>query len=140
MKIYKILPKRTVLTILATLSLTSCSLLRPTVVNSDTSKGMSQIIDYKYVHDTVIFRDSVIIHAVGDTIFAEKWHVKYLSRAVHDTVRATDTVMVTKIETKMIEPPKKPLKDKIKEIFIIGIISIILFLLIKFIIKTLWKQ
>ena len=139
MKIYKILPKLTVLTILATLSLTSCSLLRPTVVNSDTSKEMSQIIDYKYVHDTVIFRDSVIIHAVGDTIFAEKWHVKYLSRAVHDTVRATDTVMVTKIETKEVKI-KPTLKDKIKEIFIIGIISIILFLLIKFIIKTLWKQ
>ena len=139
MKIYKILPKLTVLTILATLSLTSCSLLRPAVVNSDTSKEMSQIIDYKYVHDTVIFRDSVIIHAVGDTIFAEKWHVKYLSRAVHDTVRATDTVMVTKIEAKEVKI-KPTLKDKIKEIFIIGIISIILFLLIKFIIKTLWKQ
>ena len=139
MKIYKILPKLTVLTILATLSLTSCSLLRPTVVNSDTSKEVSKIIDYKYVHDTVIFRDSVIIHAVGDTIFAEKWHVKYLSRAVHDTVRVTDTVMVTKIETKEVKI-KPTLKDKIKEIFIIGIISIILFLLIKFIIKTLWKQ
>ena len=140
MKIYKILPKRTVLTILATLSLTSCSLLRPTVVNSDTSKEMSQIIDYKYVHDTVLLRDSVIIHAVGDTIFAERWHVKYISKSVLDTIRTTDTVVLTKIETKMIEPPKKPLKDKIKEIFIIGIISIILFLLIKFIIKTLWKQ
>ena len=140
MKIYKILPKLTVLTILATLSLTSCSLLRPTVVNSDTSKEMSQIIDYKHVHDTVIFRDSVIIHAVGDTIFAEKWHVKYISKSVLDTIRTTDTVILTKVETKMIEPPKKPLKDKIKEIFIIGIISIILFLLIKFIIKTLWKQ
>ena len=139
MKIYKILPKLTVLTILATLSLTSCSLLRPTVINSDTSKEVSKIIDYKYVHDTVIFRDSVIIHAVGDTIFAEKWHVKYISRAVHDTVRATDTVMVTKIETKEVKI-KPTLKDKIKEIFIIGIISIILFLLIKFIIKTLWKQ
>ena len=137
MKIYKILPK---LTILAALSLTSCSLLRPTVIDSDTSKEMSQIIDYKYVHDTVIFRDSVIIHAVGDTIFAEKWHVKYISKSVLDTIRTTDTVVLTKIETKMIEPPKKPLKDKIKEIFIIGIVSIILFLLIKFIIKTLWKQ
>ena len=140
MKIYKILPKRTVLTLFATLSLTSCSLLRPTVVNSDTSKEVSKIIDYKYVHDTVIFRDSVIIHAVGDTIFAEKWHVKYISKSVLDTIRTTDTVVLTKIETKMIEPPKKPPKDKIKEIFIIGIISIILFLLIKFIIKTLWKQ
>ena len=140
MKIYKILPKRTVLTILVALSLTSCSLLRPTVINSDTSKGVSQIIDYKYVHDTVIFRDSVIIHAVGDTIFAEKWHVKYISKSVLDTIRTTDTVILTKVETKMIEPPKKPLKDKIKENLIIGIISIILFLLIKFIIKTLWKQ
>ena len=140
MKIYKILPKRTVLTILAALSLTSCSLLRPTVINSDTSKEVSQIIDYKYVHDTVIFRDSVIIHAVGDTIFAEKWHVKYISKSVLDTIRTTDTVILTKVETKMMEPPKKPLKDKIKENLIIGIISIILFLLIKFIIKTLWKQ
>lgn len=140
MKIYKILPKRTVLTILAALSLTSCSLLRPTVINSDTSKEVSQIIDYKYIHDTVIFRDSVIIHAVGDTIFAEKWHVKYISKSVLDTIRTTDTVILTKVETKMIEPPKKPLKDKIKENLIIGIISIILFLLIKFIIKTLWKQ
>ena len=140
MKIYKILPKRTVLTLFAALSLTSCSLLRPTVINSDTSKEVSKIIDYKYVHDTVLLRDSVIIHAVGDTIFAEKWHVKYISKSVLDTIRTTDTVVLTKVETKMIEPPKKPLKDKIKEIFIVGIISIILFLLIKFIIKTLWKQ
>lgn len=140
MKIYKILPKRTVLTLFAALSLTSCSLLRPTVINSDTSKEASKIIDYKYVHDTVLLRDSVIIHAVGDTIFAEKWHVKYISKSVLDTIRTTDTVVLTKVETKMIEPPKKPLKDKIKEIFIVGIISIILFLLIKFIIKTLWKQ
>ena len=140
MKIYKILPKRTVLTLFAALSLTSCSLLRPTVINSDTSKEVSKIIDYKYVHDTVLLRDSVIIHAVGDTIFAEKWHVKYISKSVLDTIRTTDTVVLTKVETKMIEPPKKPLKDKIKEIFTVGIISIILFLLIKFIIKTLWKQ
>ena len=112
MKIYKILPKRTVLTILAALSLTSCSLLRPTVINSDTSKEVSQIIDYKYVHDTVIFRDSVIIHAVGDTIFAEKWHIKYVSKAVHDTVIAKDTVLKTKIETKEIKTKTTTFKEK----------------------------
>ena len=112
MKIYKILPKRTVLTILAALSLTSCSLLRPTVINSDTSKEVSQIIDYKYVHDTVIFRDSVIIHAVGDTIFAEKWHIKYVSKAVHDTVIAKDTVLKTKIETKEIKTKTPTFKEK----------------------------
>ena len=120
--------------------LCSCAQLKHRPLIVDESKENHAKIVYKYTHDTVYLQDSSVTSFRNDTIFAEKWHIKYVSKAVHDTVIAKDTVLVTKIETKMIEPPKKPLKDKIKENLIIGIISIILFLLIKFIIKTLWKQ
>ena len=118
----------------------SCASAKKTVAAKESTKESSNSYKIKYIRDTVLIRDSSVTSVRNDTIFAEKWHVKYISKSVHDTVRATDTVILTKVETKMIEPPKKPLKDKIKEIFIVGIISIILFLLIKFIIKTLWKQ
>ena len=120
--------------------LCSCAQLKHRPLIVDESKENHAKIVYKYTHDTVYLQDSSVTSFRNDTMFAEKWHVKYISKSVLDTIRTTDTVLVTKIETKMIEPPKKPLKDKIKENLIIGIISIILFLLIKFIIKTLWKQ
>ena len=133
------LPKFAIIALLMA-HLCSCAQLKHRPLIVDESKENHVKIEYKYTHDTVYLQDSSVTSFRNDTIFAEKWHIKYVSKAVHDTVIAKDTVLVTKIETKMIEPPKKPLKDKIKENLIIGIISIILFLLIKFIIKTLWKQ
>ena len=133
------LPKFAIIALLMA-HLCSCAQLKHRPLIVDESKENHAKIVYKYTHDTVYLQDSSVTSFRNDTIFAEKWHVKYISKSVLDTIRTTDTVILTKVETKMIEPPKKPLKDKIKENLIIGIISIILFLLIKFIIKTLWKQ
>lgn len=83
----------------------------------------------------MLIRDSSVTSVRNDTIFAERWHVKYLSRAVHDTVRATDTVMVTKIETKEVKI-KPTLKEKIEEYMLIFIIFVSLYIIAKII----WKK
>ena len=130
----KILPKFAI-TVILTACLCSCAQLRyrPLIVNENKENHVK--FEYKYLHDTVHIQDSFVTSFRNDTIFAEKWHVKYLSRDVHDTVRATDTVMVTKIETKEVKI-KPTLKEKLEEYILIFIIFVSLYIVAKFI----WKK
>ena len=128
------LPKFTIIALLMA-CLCSCAQLKHRPLIADESKETHAKIVYKYTHDTVLIRDSSVTSVRNDTIFAEKWHVKYLSRAVHDTVRATDTVMVTKIETKEVKI-KPTLKEKIEEYMLIFIIFVSLYIIAKII----WKK
>lgn len=113
----------------------SCASTKKTVAAKESTKEASNSYKTKYIRDTVLFRDSSVTSVRNDTIFAERWHVKYLSRAVHDTVRATDTVMVTKIETKEVKI-KPTLKEKIGEYMLIFIIFVSLYVIAKII----WKK
>ena len=128
------LPKFTIIALLMA-CLCSCAQLKHRPLIADESKETHAKIVYKYTHDTVLIRDSSVTSVRNDTIFAERWHVKYLSRAVHDTVRATDTVMVTKIETKEVKI-KPTLKEKIEEYMLIFIIFVSLYIIAKII----WKK
>lgn len=134
MKIVKILPNVAFLSII-TAFFCSCAQLKnqSSIVNEKNENHVK--FEYKYLHDTVHIRDSSVTSFRNDTIFAERWHVKYLSRAVHDTVRATDTVMVTKIETKEVKI-KPTLKEKIGEYMLIFIIFVSLYIIAKII----WKK
>ena len=113
----------------------SCASTKKTVAAKESTKEASNSYKTKYIRDTVLIRDSSVTSVRNDTIFAERWHVKYLSRAVHDTVRATDTVMVTKIETKEVKI-KPTLKEKIGEYMLIFIIFVSLYIIAKII----WKK
>ena len=113
----------------------SCASTKKTVATKESTKEASNSYKTKYIRDTVLIRDSSVTSVRNDTIFAERWHVKYLSRAVHDTVRATDTVMVTKIETKEVKI-KPTLKEKIGEYMLIFIIFVSLYIIAKII----WKK
>ena len=113
----------------------SCASTKKTVAAKESTKEASNSYKTKYIRDTVLIRDSSVTSVRNDTIFAERWHVKYLSRAVHDTVRATDTVMVTKIETKEVKI-KPTLKEKIEEYVLIFIIFVSLYIIAKII----WKK
>ena len=113
----------------------SCASTKKTVAAKESTKEASNSYKTKYIRDTVLIRDSSVTSVRNDTIFAERWHVKYLSRAVHDTVRATDTVMVTKIETKEVKI-KPTLKEKIEEYMLIFIIFVSLYIIAKII----WKK
>ena len=113
----------------------SCASTKKTVAAKESTKEASNSYKTKYIRDTVLIRDSSVTSVRNDTFFAERWHVKYLSRAVHDTVRATDTVMVTKIETKEVKI-KPTLKEKLEEYMLIFIIFVSLYIIAKII----WKK
>ena len=131
----KISSIKVVLVLLLTMLFCSCGSTKKTVAEKENTKEASISYKTKYIRDTVLIRDSSVTSVRNDTIFAEKWHVKYLSRAVHDTVRATDTVTVTKIETKEVKI-KPTLKEKLEEYILIFIIFVSLYIVAKFI----WKK
>ena len=128
------LPKFTIIALLMA-CLCSCAQLKHRPLIADESKETHAKIVYKYTHDTVHLQDSSITTFRNDTIFAEKWHTKYIAKIVKDTVRATDTVMVTKIETKEVKI-KPTLKEKIEEYMLIFIIFVSLYIIAKII----WKK
>ena len=135
MKMCNFFSNKVVLVLLLTVLFCSCASTRKTVALKEDTKEVTVSHETKYIRDTVLIRDSSATSVRNDTIFAERWHVKYLSRAVHDTVRATDTVMVTKIETKEVKI-KPTLKEKIEEYMLIFIIFVSLYIIAKLI----WKK
>ena len=128
------LPKFTIIALLMA-CLCSCAQLKPQREVTKESVENHVKTDFRYVHDTVLVRDSSVVRTVNDTVFAEKWHTKYIAKIVKDTVRATDTVMVTKIETKEVKI-KPTLKEKIEEYILIFIIFVSLYVIAKII----WKK
>ena len=139
MKIYKILPKFAIIALLMA-HLCSCAQLKHRPLIVDESKENHVKIEYKYTHDTVYLQDSSVTSFRNDTIFAEKWHTKYIAKIVKDTVRFNDTVLVTKIETKEIKTKTPTFKEKFGG-FILAmgfgmLICLIIYILTK--IKT-WK-
>lgn len=135
MKMCKISSTKVFFVLFLTMLFFSCASTKKTVAAKESTKEVSNSYKTKYIRDTVLIRDSSVTSVRNDTIFAERWHVKYLSRAVHDTVRATDTVMVTKIETKEVKI-KPTLKEKIGEYMLIFIIFVSLYVIAKII----WKK
>lgn len=135
MKMCKISSTKVFFVLFLTMLFFSCASTKKTVAAKESTKEASNSYKTKYIRDTVLIRDSSVTSVRNDTIFAERWHVKYLSRAVHDTVRATDTVMVTKIETKEVKI-KPTLKEKIEEYMLIFIIFVSLYIIAKII----WKK
>ena len=135
MKMCKISSTKVFFVLFLTMLFFSCASTKKTVAAKESTKEASNSYKTKYIRDTVLIRDSSVTSVRNDTIFAERWHVKYLSRAVHDTVRATDTVMVTKIETKEVKI-KPTLKEKIGEYMLIFIIFVSLYIIAKII----WKK
>lgn len=60
----------------------------------------------KYHRDSIYIRDSVIIHAKGDTVFKDRWRTEWKDRIIHDTVNHTDTVYIEKeVFRERTEPP-----------------------------------
>ena len=133
------LPKFAITAIL-TACLCSCAQLKHRPLIVDGSKENHVKIEYKYTHDTVYLQDSSVTVFRNDTIFAEKWHTKYVAKIVKDTIKLNDTVFLTKTVTKTTSPPKPSLKEKVGG-FIVTSGIIILFLFIFYILTRLkkWK-
>lgn len=133
------LPKFAITAIL-TACLCSCVQLRHRPLIVDENKENHVKIEYKYTHDTVYLQDSSVTSFRNDTIFAEKWHTKYVAKIVKDTIKLNDTVFLTKTVTKTTNPPKPSLKEKVGG-FILTTGIIILFLFIFYLLMRLkkWK-
>ena len=133
------LPKFTIIALLMA-CLCSCAQLKHRPLIADESKETHAKIVYKYTHDTVYLQDSSITTFRNDTIFAEKWHTKYIAKIVKDTVRLNDTVFLTKTVTKITSQQKPSLKEKVGG-FILTTGIIILFLFIFYLLIRLkkWK-
>ena len=139
MKVIKFLPKFVMITIL-TVCFCSCAQLKPQSLIVDESKENHAKIEYKYLHDTVHIQDSSVTLFRNDTIFAEKWHTKYIAKIVKDTVRLSDTVFMTKTVIKTTNPPKPSLKEKVGGVVIAsGIIILFLFIFYLLIRLKKWK-
>ena len=133
------LPKFTIIALLMA-CLCSCAQLKHRPLIADESKETHAKIVYKYTHDTVHLQDSSITTFRNDTIFAEKWHTKYIAKIVKDTVRLNDTVFLTKTVTKITSPQKPSLKEKVGGfILATGIIILFLFILYLLIRLKKWK-
>ena len=135
----KILPKFAITAIL-TACLCSCVQLRHRPLIVDENKENHAKFEYKYLHDTVHIQDSSVTLFRNDTIFAEKWHTKYVAKIVKDTIKLNDTVFLTKTETKIIEPPKPTMRERTGGVVLVmGIIILILFIVYFLIKLKKWK-
>lgn len=45
----------------------------------------------KHQRDSIWLHDSTIVKVKGDTVEVEKWHTKYVEKAVHDTIYKSKT-------------------------------------------------
>ena len=139
MKVIKFLPKFVIIALLVAY-LCSCAQLKHRPLIIDESKENHAKIEYKYLHDTVHIQDSSVTSFRNDTIFAEKWHTKYIAKIVRDTIKLNDTVFMTKTVIKTTNPPKTSLKEKVGGVVIAsGIIILFLFIFYLLIRLKKWK-
>ena len=86
-----------ILIIVISLILSSCKSIKYVPVETVRTEYVTKT-DTFIQKDSVVFRDSVYIHAKGDTVWYEKWHTKYKDRIVTqvvvDSFIKTDTIQV----------------------------------------------
>lgn len=102
---------------------TGCKSVETVVVkehHTDTLKIM------KHQRDSVWLHDSIKVTEKGDTIRIEKWHTKYIEKAVHDTLYQSkrDSIPYPIEVTKEVAAP---LKWWQKTLMYLGVITIIIF-------------
>lgn len=86
---------------------------------------IEKVTEYRdrYHLDSIFIRDSVIIHAKGDTVFKDRWRDRWRDRIIRDTVHVGDTIYIEKeVFRERTEPP-----NNLKEIIILIIIAILIF-------------
>ena len=100
------------------LGLIACALI--TLCSSCTTTKYVPVIEHhtdtliqtKVQKDSVFMHDSVEVRIAGDTVTIDRWHTKYISKEVHDTIYQTKVVtkevfrkstVVAKNETATIE-------------------------------------
>ena len=63
--------------------------------------------------DSVHVKDSVFIHSIGDTVWYEKWHTKYIDRW-KEVIKCDTLVKTDSIQVPYPVPQKPTIGDKLK--------------------------
>lgn len=87
----------------------------------------------KHQRDSVWLHDSIHVSEKGDTIRIERWHTKYISKEVHDTLyRAkTDSIPVPYEVVKEVPRPRSKLELVVFCAGLISIMALIFFFALK---------
>lgn len=114
---------------------TSCKSVSPTVT---TPRNDSIIIRTHYERDSIFIHDSMAVAKVQDTIYIDRWHTKYR----YSVLNKTDTVYQDK-EVIIHAPPERyipPFYRWCTRVFIISVILIICYIILRVIIKIYLKR
>jgi hypothetical protein len=115
---------------IACLALTSCT--TPKVVTVEKVRTDTTYIT-KQQRDSIWLHDSIQISEKGDTIRIERWHTKYVSKEVHDTLYRAKVDSIPVPYEVIKEVPAKLSKSQ-KGLMLIGIaalMALIIFLVTK---------
>lgn len=104
------------LLILSAIALSGCHV--PQTIVSDLSALQSTM---RWQHDSIMVRDSSVVHIRADTVWMERWHTSWRER---EQVR-TDTVYQERIRTETVSVPYVPRFYKWCAATLIGLLIII---------------
>jgi hypothetical protein len=87
----------------------------------------------QHQRDSIWLHDSIRVSEKGDTIRIERWHTKYISKEVHDTIyRAkTDSIPVPYEVVKEVPRPRSKLELVVFCAGLISIMALIFFFALK---------
>ena len=114
---------------------TSCKSVSPTVT---TPRNDSIIIRTHYERDSIFIHDSMAVAMVQDTIYIDRWHTKYR----YSVLNKTDTIYQDK-EIIIHSPPEKYIPSFYRwctGVFIISVILLICYIVLRVIIKIYLKR
>ncbi|MBO4690840.1 MAG: hypothetical protein J5621_08190 [Paludibacteraceae bacterium] len=112
-----------------------CKSVSPTVT---TPRNDSIIIRTHYERDSIFIHDSMAVAMVQDTIYIDRWHTKYR----YSVLNKTDTIYQDK-EIVIHSPPEKCIPSFYRwctRVFIISIILLICYIILRVIIKIYLKR
>jgi hypothetical protein len=116
--------------LIACLCLTGCTTTKVVTVEK-VHNDTTYITQHQ--RDSIWLHDSISIKEKGDTIRIERWHTKYISKEVHDTLyRAkTDSIPVPYEVVKEVPRPRSKLELVVFCAGIISIMALFLFFVMK---------
>ena len=87
----------------------------------------------KHQRDSIWLHDSVMVSEKGDTVRIEKWHTKYVSKEVHDTLYLAthDTIPQPYPVTEYVEKPLSKIERALIIIGCLAIMAMLVFIVLK---------
>ena len=119
-----------VITFIALFFLTGCTTTKVVTV-PEVHTDMTYITQHQ--RDSIWLHDSIHVTEHGDTIRIERWHTKYISKEVHDTLyrATTDSIPVPYEVVKEVPRPRSKLELVVFCAGLISIMALIFFFALK---------